>query len=452
MPDGPLIGLLDESASLWHVVHSIERHVNELTDSHTYTGATKELFRYVGDLAASTKRLLETNARAEEPSTRGPARLTVETLRGYWIELHRRVQPAGEAHSLSAPAALIELAAAQMRKIPGLDQSKVVVSLSPDLMYFQDTHTNLSILGKQLERTLPDVNFPRQLGFVSLPYSQGPSLFANLILYHELGHFAFEELSSTNPLLNELDDRLVAIITGQDLQPDQAAYVLEMLRDWTQEIFCDLFALHLVGPAFSFAAIELFSLLDILEESVARTFQPTHPAPACRFRVHVEYLKSAGWWDQLNNLTEPTKNLLERLAKEPESGYLLIVDQDHITNHVLVTEFLKVLPLIENAVRQITQAVRAEPLQYSTHRKHIETCLMNGVVPSVAEAPGETTATPVAVINGCYIFYLTSLEKLMKRLKRDPHEIKDRSLWKQRIEMWTQKALEDIQLLNQRET
>jgi hypothetical protein len=115
MPDDPLGGLLDESASLWHVVHSIERHVSQKLASHTYTGATDKFFGYIQDLAKGTKDLLSSNAREATLSDVRRSRLEVATLRRYWLLLHELIQPAGEAHSLSAPAILIELAADQLQ-------------------------------------------------------------------------------------------------------------------------------------------------------------------------------------------------------------------------------------------------------------------------------------------------------------------------------------------------
>ena len=72
---------------------------------------------------------------------------------------------------------------------------------------------------------------------------------------------------------------------------------------------------------------------------------------------------------------------------------------------------------------------------------------MNGIVPSVFMGQGQETASPVSVINASFSFYLSSLETLMKGLGKDPRDIKARSELKNQLEQWTQKALEDIQLL-----
>ena len=450
----PLAGLLDESASLWDVVHSIERHVNRLLATHTYTGATDHFFGYVRDLARGTKALLSSNAReAREATEVHRVRLQAATLRRFWLLLHELIQPAGEAHSLTTPAALIELAAEQLRQIPGLSESKVVVSLSPRLMYHQTTHTSLSLLGKQLEVMVPTAKFPQQLGFVALPYSQGPSFFPNLLLYHELGHFVFEELSSnSHPTFEALETELLNAVAKiiPTAPPEQKQLALTILRTWTHEIFCDLFAISLVGPCFSFAFVELLGLLSALQPDVTIVFNQTHPASACRFRQHLEFLESASWWAQLSDLDAPAKHLLESLARQTEDSYLIELNGNSGKDPVLIPAFLQIIPSIHALVKEITRPAAATTADFKVHRSLIENCLLNGVVPSVVNPETNSTATPVAVINASFTFYLTSLDRLMASLGRDPRDIEARSLWKHQVEMWTEKALEDIRLLDQR--
>lgn len=458
MPDDPLTGLLNESASLWHVVHSIERHIRQKLASYTYTGATDQFFLYILDLAEGTKSVLSSNAVKVGSGEVRRARLEVATLRQYWLLLHELIQPAGEAHSLSAPAALIELAAEQLRQIAGLQDSKVVVSLSPRLMYHQTTHTRLSALGKKIEQSIPGARFPRQLGFVALPFSQGPSFFANLLLYHELGHFVFEELSvaAAHATLGDLDAKLIAAVDDaiagrEDLGPEVRAFAVRVLRNWTHEIFCDLFAICLIGPAFSFAFIELLALLDFLESSVTVVFNPSHPALACRFRQHFEILKSSGWWEHLVHLQAPTKDLIQRLADRSENEYLLQLDGNSQKDAVLIPAFLNILPHICNSVVQITKPALAAPAEFASNRNELEKCLMNGIVPSVPLGQQQQVGSPVSVINASFTFYLSSLEALMKQLGKEPRDIEARSDLKHKLEQWAQKALEDIQLLHRRD-
>src|SRR5258708_2073639 len=51
-------------------------------------------------------------------------------------------------------------------------------------------------LAQEIQRFIPSASFPPKLGFIELPYSQGPSFFTNLVIYHEIGHVVYEQLST----------------------------------------------------------------------------------------------------------------------------------------------------------------------------------------------------------------------------------------------------------------
>jgi hypothetical protein len=451
MPDDLVEALANEAASLWLLVDSIERHVAQQTASRTYTGATSFFFTYVRKLAEGTKGALSTESLPLDDIRR--ARLDIATLRQYWRLLHELIKPASEAHSLTAPEALIELAAEQVRRVSGLQDSKVVVSLSARLMYHQTTNTKLSALGKRIQKIVPKAVFPDQLGFIALPYSQGPSFFANLLLYHELGHFVFEELSVTDAHagLQSLDVQSTTAIdeaiAGRNFSQGGRAFALTVLRNWTHEIFCDLFALSLVGPAFSFAFVELLSLLDVLEPPVTIAFNTSHPAPACRFRQHIDFVKLTGWWEHVVGLHSLQKSLIERLAAEPEDDYRLSLNANPEKDTVLIPAFLKIVPQIRVIVKDLTEPVLAKPDDFAEHRGHVEKCLFNGIVPSVSINDAEGLVPAFSVINSSFFFYLTSLGVLMESLGENRLNVERRGVWKHRLEAWTQKALEDIQLL-----
>lgn len=371
MPNGSIREYLDESASLWSLVDSIEQHVRRQLASHTYAVATEKFFEYVKQLVDGTKRFFDSQLIVSEPGI-NPARLRLATIRGYWRLLHELIKPAGDAHSLTAPAALIEFAAEQIRGIPSLESALVVVSLSPRLMYHQTGHTGIAELGRQIEGMIPTATFPKQLGFVALPYSQGTGFFANLLLYHELGHFVFEELSSSSQALIDLDARLAA--ETDDAFKNRAsnagirAFALQVIRSWTHEVFCDLFALHMIGPAFSFAFVDLLNLLDILGAPTTISFNESHPAPACRFREHLQALKTLGWWSLLDDVKAPQKETIERLASHGNDDYRLDLHGDLVKDELLVPAFLRVLPEISISAQALTSAISVPAEEFSSHR------------------------------------------------------------------------------------
>src|ERR1035441_3591833 len=142
--------------------------------------------------------------------------------------------------------------------------------LTPELNYFQSSHTGLKVAATALTRQIPEATWEGRVGFVELPYSQGKTFFSNLLLYHEIGHFVFEECyrkdGSEGGTLYDSVYRSLQEAYGEEfpsLPDDKLSASIRCVLSWALEIFCDLFAVRLVGPAFSFASVEMFNLLGV---------------------------------------------------------------------------------------------------------------------------------------------------------------------------------------------
>ncbi len=200
MSDG-LADLLHDAAVLYGFVDFLEEYCREQERSQTYVDASGLFFHYVKDLAAGIKEEL---GREINRATRFPTRLPVLqrnilTLKYYLQLLHEHVKPAADAHTLTIPAPLIHLASQQLQRVEGMRTSKIVILLTPEFMYFQRPHTYVKEQARLVQAIIPQATFPAKLGFIALPYSQGPSFFTNLAIYHEIGHFVYEELSKSDP-------------------------------------------------------------------------------------------------------------------------------------------------------------------------------------------------------------------------------------------------------------
>jgi hypothetical protein len=92
-----------------------------------------------------------------------------------------------------------------------------------------------------------------------MPYSQSSSLFLNCLIVHEMGHHLYEE----NKIRERFESAVNNTSFGRKLGGMNAAtrsWAVDILAAWAEEIFCDLFALALVGPSYSLAFVELFDL------------------------------------------------------------------------------------------------------------------------------------------------------------------------------------------------
>jgi hypothetical protein len=450
MSDG-LTDLLHDAAVLYGFVDFLEEYCREQERSQTYIDASGLFFHYVKELAAGIKAELGKEIRRAEsfPARLPVLRRNILTLKYYLQLLHVLIKPAADAHTLTIPAPLIDLASEQLRRVEGMSNSKIVILLTPELMYFQRPHTYVKEQARLVQAIIPQATFPAKLGFIELPYSQGPSFFTNLAIYHEIGHFVYEELSNSDP-----PHRGVAAlrsVTNRSLRKvfkdrQVFAVVSKIVESWTQEIFCDLFAIRLIGPAFSFALVEILGMLGFLSPKDLVKFNLTHPASARRFAEHVSLLDEDSWLKAIEKFEPEQKKLLERLAKMPRSRYRFYVDDQTPGPRSLVDTFLdSVVPAIRKLVREITIDPARAVKRFEQDRQSIEDCLRVGVVPHTKTS---RPPDPVSIINAAFCFYLTSLPDVIEQFEEPPakNDLSIHSLWTKRLEMWTMKAIEDSQI------
>jgi hypothetical protein len=456
-----LADLLHDAAVLHRFVDFIEEYCKEQERSQTYADASGVFFQYVEKLAAGIKHQLEREIdRAKRFPQRLPQlRLNIWTLKNYLRRLHALIKPAADAHTLTIPAPLIELASQQLQQVQKMKNSRIVILLTPEFMYFQRPHTDIKDQARIVQSFISKASFPPKLGFIELPYSQGPSFFTNLAIYHEIGHFVYEELSNSDPphpytaaLKSALNRSLKNAFGRRRQDPEAYAIATKIMEDWIQEIFCDLFAIRLVGPAFSFAFVEMLGMLGYLSESATLRFNPTHPAIACRFAEHLYMLRHDSWWDAIADVDADQKKLLDRLAALPRAKYEFYIDESTPGLQRLVHGFLDVVvPAIRKLVLEVTPENATAVRRFKNARTSIEECLSAGVVPHTADANGPD---PVSVINSAFCFYLTSIPTVVKKFEgiKAENDVAAHSLWTKRLEMWTMKAIEDAQIRDRLKT
>src|SRR5438552_129308 len=137
----PIEVLRHEAASLYRLVDFIAAHLREQESTHTYLDSTKTFFAHIGRLAKETEKdLRKTTQNAEVKPNRiqNLYRPRVTIFADQWVTLHTFVKPAADAHTLSVPGALINLAERHLKGISGFEDCEIVVLLTPELMYFQN--------------------------------------------------------------------------------------------------------------------------------------------------------------------------------------------------------------------------------------------------------------------------------------------------------------------------
>jgi hypothetical protein len=309
-----------DAAALHRFIDSIASGCKVAGGYPSYAKSSTEFFKYILSLAEKTKAYLarfvedlDPQLAVDDPQDFYDRTQKIRNLRLNWFELHKLVKPALDADTLHVPCSLINALTARLQMIKGFEKVRFTVLHTNHLNYFQIGARSVRDFAAEIAKNVPDApDFPKNLGIIAHPYSQSSSIFLNFALAHEMGHFAFQERGEANQILPAIIKALKVSTKGVKLGLRDPEWCRDQVLDWCEEIYCDLFALWLIGPCFSFSFIELFAL-SRLASGTGRTgdtlppiaseasFKDSHPATAFRIGEHVRFLKSKelGWWDEI---------------------------------------------------------------------------------------------------------------------------------------------------------
>lgn len=472
-----------DAAALHRFIDSIASGCRVAEGYPSYAESSVAFFDYIRSLAEKTKAYLarfvddlDPQLAVDDPYDFYGRTQIVRNLRLNWFELHKLVKPALDADTLHVPCPLVDALTARLRMIKGFEKARFAVLHTNQLNYFQIGAKDVRDFAAGIAMIVPDAPpFPKDLGIIAHPYSQSSSIFLNFALAHEMGHFVFQERREARRILPGIARSLKASIKslkkstpGMNLGLRDPEWCRDRVLGWCEEIYCDLFALWLIGPCFSFSFIELFGLSRLSSSAApagdslppiakAANFTDSHPAMAFRIGEHVRFLKSKelGWWDEINVKAEDG-------SKDRTSHYLTIMAEaeglpkDTFTfqsqfkpelSAVIRETFLLAVGEVSRVVKETFAGVPSETGSFHHQRSVIEKYLSFGVVPSRLVFPDGTVESPniVALLNAANLFYLERLDLLIDQIHDGrPDCLECRAFWAERVEMWASKALEDI--------
>jgi len=273
-----------------------------------------------------------------------------------------------------------------------------------------------------------------------------------------MGHFIYEKYASYD-VEKTIDASLEEMLTETgELDDDIVAICEETVTNWVQEIFCDLFAICLIGPAFSFALSQLSSASMIIDrpdgepDSFYR-FEQEHPADVARFHYHKLLLEKLKWWEAIQNSQCAPVQVLKACAG---SSKLFTIEIDgrlpsKVTDARLLRCFNRVctwlIRYVPSIVKRRGDDVRSFKEQYPTIVKYLE----RAVIPSSIMMKGKRMhPTPAVLVNAGYMFFLEKLPQLLSNIdlnKKKSDSIESRGHVSGRLELWLLKALEDHRLI-----
>jgi hypothetical protein len=473
--------LRHDAAALYHFVDSICARCDERRASPAYLGPSRKFFRYIRELGQATKVYTNdfVNSVPKDPRLYKVYREKLHLLASSWTALHRYVKAALDADTPSIPSPLVDSFLRRFTSIPRFKDAAFTVFHLHELNYLQVRAGFVRALAKKLRSIIPGApEFPSNLGMIGIPYSQSSAVYLNCLIPHEMGHFVFQELDKFGELAPEIEKSLHDVLGAGDaavgkkkfslLKPEHQAWCINRVASWTEEIFCDLFAVTMVGPAYSMAYIELFGLTTVLDPATSSNyaltpefceFSASHPADLFRLKQHVALLGELGyekkrkrltWWDEVKGFQTHYVDVLKAAANIGDIEYISSADQrTHQYYDETRKAFFGLASIVRASVINTVGGIDLGLHGFQLFRQSIEEYLSHGVVPSTVLVKGHLLfPAPIAVLNASWKFYLESLDILISRIEgQDPAKVSDRQRWIERLELWTIKAIEDHKLL-----
>lgn len=452
-----------DAAALYRFVDSVAK-LAEQSSSSVYVNASDEFFKYIRELGKKTKEYLCTfpNALPANDRLRIMYRQKLTVMWDAWRELHAFLKPATDADTLNTPFSLLEALYQKFHRIKGFENVEFTVFHLNEVNYLQVMASWFRELTQRLASGIPGApSFPSDLGLIGIPYSQSSAVFLNALIPHEMGHFVYQKLDQENALLPEMNANLTAELGVTPISANDRRWCLDKLSSWAEEIFCDLFAMWMVGPAYAFAYIEIFDLARLAEAASMPLapkehleFHPHHPADACRLGQLAGALKRLGWWPHVATFNTHYVNVFNYVESIPSVNYNFASERPDLAERS-VAAFFRLIPSIESAITSRVNGLEAGAVEYARCAKSIADYLHAGVVPStILKAiepengkPQFDHPDPITVLNVAYKIHLDSIEVLLQQVGQRP-SVKNRSEWVTRLELWASKAFEDHKLLS----
>jgi hypothetical protein len=452
-----------EATDLYRFIDPLIRMCADIRDREypVYPEPTLKFLRHIECLGRETQEFLS-NFPVEvskDPRTAYSKRQKLLSLRAGWEILHEYLRPALAADTLHLPTPLILALQDKINATDDLQDVKFTLFHTDRANYLQVPSGLAREFANDIADLVSGTHFPPRLGLVGIPYSQGDGFFLNCLLPHEMGHFIYQE-DAVVDIENEIDHALERMEhdTGP-LNDQDLSLCRDTLGRWVEETFCDLFAICLIGPAYSFALIELTGASLLVGGPSSRIddfyfFVQDHPAEIARFHSHYNLLNDLGWWRDIENWASSSVDVLKLCKDKSTDLHVTSTVPDQVGEVRLLQCYWEVCDWLRPFVSSILPPCSEDLTQFETQADTVSEYLRRAVVPSsIIVGKLMVHPTPVVLINAAFRFFLTSLSTLIDNIDgKDKDSVADRSKYSERLELWMLKALEDHRLLTRQAT
>jgi hypothetical protein len=449
-----------EVSELHRFIEPLVKSCTEIrADYPVYDETSREFFTHIGELGRKSLSYLESLPdqilHDKYPQIAASRRLKLLELKSDWESLHEYIRPALDADTLHLPMPLISALNGRLRGTRKWRSYRFTLFHAVEVNYFEVPSGIVRRVADGIASQVGGKPFPKFLGLIGIPYSQADGIFLNCSLAHEMGHFIFQEDVFTLAQ-GKIDDALERMVSdiGKPLEDEEITLCRDLISGWTEEMFCDLFAICLIGPAFSFALSQLLTASILIESTAGQPedfylYGQYHPASVARFSVHQRLLEKLGWWQEIQGWPSAPVEVL-RLCAGSNSQFRIEVE---LPGTVPEAKLLHCLDELCNwLIKYVPSRVKGhvdDVTEFHDQSPFIAEYLRRAIVPSTIIVRGKTVhPRPVVLINAGYQFLLEKFSLLLENIEGEkPDSIESRSRLSARLELWLLKALEDHRLL-----
>jgi hypothetical protein len=394
-----------------------------------------------------------------------------------------------DADTLSIPHSLTVFLNHLVKKIQGCESASLVVLGSSNLMYYKCNLGDLRDLTSRLHTIIRLYPVLREdIGMLKFPYSAAQDVLANCVLFHEMGHYIYENTGLQKQFSDDVEkdiDNLIkrdsAIIQLTPFPLSGRKWLInevgKFLLRWSDEIFADIFAIRILGPAFHLAFLEME---QILPANVSRnTTFSKYPADFYRFKLHIKWLSKEGWEDIIKHRTpsvfkqlreceklnvlnndfsikhnfftqDSEKNKNPDSATEEFEGF--VTTQEKNLHKWIFEEFEKFVSIIEGDISNKISGFENAANDFNKYDSFVTSYLKHGVVPSTIynDQKQECHPNPTTMLNSGFFFYLGEMESLLKMVINKDSDIDKRMNYEKRLNDWLAKGIEDWHVLQEK--
>jgi hypothetical protein len=449
-----------DASSLYQFVSSITQYLETRNPAAAYLSSSERFFKYIIELGQATKAYLRNFPGGRTQTAQFlDLRDDIAVLRGSWQFLHLFVKPALDSDTLHLPTSLIQGLIERFRETPGYSDTDFAI-FHTDVFNYLNVQLNVfKSIADKIAAPVGGPKFPEKLALIGIPYSQSSSVFMNCLIPHEMGHHVFGD-KALDAKFRPLVEKELQQLFGTTLSTLDRSAITNILVRWAEELFCDVFAVRMVGFCYSIAFIELFDAskgLDSaghLTRSAGMTEFDEYPPHLFRLKQQVIVLKKDAWWNELIAVPIHYVDLLKEVDAMKDTDFNLS-RFGSIDTAKIKGAFLKVVPTIFSELETVTAGLESGLEEWKEVFPKIERYFEHGIVPSnLLEKPGELkfhTPSLTALLNSAYRFYVQSLDALLNHIQdADVGDVACRSDWATKVQTWTAKAIEDCNLLRAR--